>query len=84
MHYEPRCWLPLYAVYGSGAMVNQHAVRLLGTHFTAVVVIMLDLLCCCPAEDVWGLVQGKGGTPSFNLAAAAVVDLEHRSGAGIL
>lgn len=58
-------------------MINHSAVGFFRSHFTAVVVIVLDLLSCCPAKDVWRLVHRKGGPIPLHLTAAAVVNLEH-------
>ena len=70
-------FIPLDVVEVGGTMIYNCAVRLFRRHLAAVVVIMLDLLRCRPAEDVWRLVQRKWRFISLHLTAAAVVNLEH-------
>lgn len=78
-------YLPPDGVDVDSAMIYAGSLCLLGGEFTAVVVVVLDLLSGCPAEDVGRLVIGvwRQSLP-LHLTAAAVIHLEHRGGTSIL
>lgn len=76
--------LPPNVVNIDGAMINGYTVCVLCRQFTTVVVVMLDLLSCCPGKDIRGLVGIVRGESTIHTTAAAVVHLEHRSGTSIL